>query len=129
MPYLDGATWRRGTPGESSATPGQEVLGPGGAFCLWFQFVQVDLAVQAFARNAQRGGGVRLVVLRHRERAQDQSFLDVTQRRDLLAIAGDASRPSVLERAGIRGADLAIAVTDSDTSDRRVSPAGAASNR
>lgn len=45
----------------------------------------------------------------------------IEERMDVLAISGDASCPSVLDRAGIHDADLAIAVTDSDTTNLVVS--------
>ena len=45
----------------------------------------------------------------------------IEERMDVLAISGDASCPSVLDGAGIGGADLAIAVTDSDTTNLVVS--------
>lgn len=40
---------------------------------------------------------------------------------DLLAIAGDAATPSVLLQAGVRGADLVVAVTDRDNTNIVVS--------
>ncbi|MGE3164894.1 MAG: Trk system potassium transporter TrkA [Planctomycetota bacterium] len=45
----------------------------------------------------------------------------INDKMDVLAILGDASIPSVLERAGAVGADLVIAVTDRDTTNLLVS--------
>ena len=45
----------------------------------------------------------------------------LAERHDLLAVTGDAVRPSVLQRAGVESADLMIAVTERDATNLLVS--------